>query len=118
MAIHYENYKAYSKGQGFIGALCRPVSPQAKTTRWKATDCPHCKAKMIGRRVISRAGEIGNVEIIRHAGVEIRMDGSDVIEIVSLDDFDRDWAPFPAMDEIFPDAGESITISQNFEITQ
>lgn len=109
MAIHFENYKTYSKGQGFIGALCRPVSPQAKAARWKAVDCPECRTQIIGRRVVSRSGQVGNVEILRSSGVEIRIDGDDVIHLVNLDDFDHEWAPFPSMDEIFPmDTGADV----------
>lgn len=109
MAIHYENHKAFGKGQGFIGAACRPTSPQAKSLRWAAVDCPACKRTLEGRHVINRGAATGIVESVDAGGVWIRaMNTSDAGNIwrVSFAELDVDWAPFD-LAEIFGMGGGS-----------
>ncbi len=104
MAIHFENYRTFSKGQGFIGSACRPISPQAKTARWKACDCRECKETLVGRTVISRGQTVGRIERINPIGVVISMP----TEInVTWDELDSQWAPLPPMTELFGETEET-----------
>lgn len=103
MAIHYENYARFSKGQGFIGAACRPVSPQAKSARWKAVDCRECKNALIGRHVISRGGTLGTVESVDPFGVSINLAATGELLRVQFETLDESWAPMPSMEEMFGD---------------
>lgn len=102
MAIHYENHRRFSRGQGFIGAACRPVSAQAKSARWKAVDCRECKNTLIGRAVISRSGAVGKITEITPLTVTVRL-GASVDLDVTLERLDEDWAPMPPMEELFGD---------------
>lgn len=102
MAIHYENYRRFSKGQGFIGSLCRPISAQATTKRFHASDCIACKQRIVGRKVISRAGVIGTVLGFEGARVQILIQmEAEPIEITS-GTLDQSWAPLD-IEEIFRD---------------
>ena len=103
MAIHFENYKTYSKGQGFIGAACKPVSPQAKTLRWKATDCPACKETLIGKTIVSRHGDIGEITECSAHGVIIKRPGQSDL-LISYGTLDDDWVPLP-LAELFGEGG-------------
>lgn len=103
MAIHYENYGRFSKGQGFIGASCRPVSPQAKSARWKGVDCRECKDTLTGRHVISRHGTLGVIESVDMFGVWIHMSATGESLRKTFDQLDEEWAPMPPMEEIFGD---------------
>jgi hypothetical protein len=101
MAIHFENYRTFSKGQGYIGVACRIISPQARSARWKAVDCPSCRESLKGRRVISRTGQTGTVMVARYGYMELKIEGYEDIQLIEVGAFDQDWAPFPALDEIF-----------------
>lgn len=103
MAIHFENYRTFSKGQGFIGSACRPISPQAKSARWKAVDCRECKNTLVGRVVISRDMSTGAIESIDVYGVSIVMSATGEFARVPWDAFDDKWAPMPSMEELFGD---------------
>lgn len=92
MAIHYENYKAFSKGQGYLGSRCRAISPQAKTPRWKATDCQACKNSLVDMPVISRGAEVGIITSVTGSIVIIERKHATSI-LVSYGDLDVDWAP-------------------------
>lgn len=105
MAIHYENYARFSKGQGFIGAACRPVSGQAKTARFHACDCAECKKTLIDRLVISREGATGEIVSVTATGVEIDFGGRANLA-VDFVELDESWAPLPPLEEIFGDAGK------------
>lgn len=101
MAIHFENYKTFSKGQGFVGVACRGLSPQASSTRWKAVDCFSCRESLAGRRVICRDGRIGSVMLARYGYMELAIEGMADVQLIEVGEFDIDWAPFPPLDEIF-----------------
>jgi hypothetical protein len=96
MAIHYENYKRFSKRQGFVGPACRPQSAQAVSARWFAVDCRDCKNALMGKRVISRVGQVGNVTMVEADYVMI-----DILARVEYRDLDADWALMPPISEIF-----------------
>lgn len=99
MAIHYENYKAFSKGQGFVGSACRPISPQATTLRWFASDCPACKATLVGKRIVSRNGDVGVIdEVSSYCAIIKRRRQSDLL--IPFRQLDEDWALLN-LDEIF-----------------
>lgn len=96
--IHYENYRRFSKGQGYIGSMCRPAGgPMATSARWFATDCRDCKRKIAGRRVINQIGEVGEILSVEVDGVWIR----DQVDLVSWRWLDEFWAPMPPIAEIF-----------------
>lgn len=107
MAIHYENYARFSKGQGYIGSACRAISGQARTKRWFATDCRDCKNALRGRQVISRDPRVGFIERVEFDGVWIKPDG-DVGVFVFYDDLDKDWAPLN-VDDIFASKTDEVT---------
>lgn len=95
MAIHYRDHGRFSKGQGFIGAACRPVSAQATSKRWFAVDCRDCKRTLMGRWIVSDA----------HGGavvVDVHSDGVDVVIpsvgefAVKFDELDKAWSPAAA----------------------
>jgi hypothetical protein len=106
MAIHYENYRRFSKGQGFIGPACGAVSAQAVSERWFAVDCPDCKLMLCGKRVVCRDSRVGTIEVRERNGVWIKIDGG-IGEWTSLDVLDLDWAPMPPTSEIFSEVEES-----------
>lgn len=96
--IHYENYSRFSRGQGYVGALCRTVSPQAKSMRWVAVDCGACREKIVGQRVISSTieGEQGEIEKVLSTGVFVRIFDSSFparVVVVNWRDFDFEWGP-------------------------
>jgi len=100
MAIHYENYKTFSKGQGFVGVACRVKSPQASTTRLFASDCFECKKKALaGKLIISREGEVGRVVEVFADRVELQREERP-LRYVMMAELDTDWAPLD-LDEIF-----------------
>lgn len=103
MAIHYENYARFSKGQGFIGSACRPVSPQAKSARWKAVDCRECKNTLVGRHVISRHATLGVIESVDPFGVWINPAATGETLRKTFEQLDEDWAPMPSIEELFGD---------------
>lgn len=90
MSIHYENYKAFSKGQGYIGSACRTKSAQAATSRWFACDCPSCKLTLLGRTVKSGRW-LGTVEEVYADRVVMRIAGT--LRVVSFNDLDTEWGP-------------------------
>lgn len=100
MAIHFENYKSFSRGQGFVGVACRIKSPQASTTRLFACDCYECKKQaLLGKLLISREGETGRVAEVFSDRVELqRIDRP--ARYVSMGELDTDWAPLD-LDHIF-----------------
>lgn len=100
MAIHFENYKTFSKGQGYIGVACRTKSPQASTPRLFACDCFECKKKALtGKTLISRAGEVGRVVEVFTDRVELQRDER-TPRFILMAELDTDWAPLD-LDEIF-----------------
>lgn len=106
MVIHYENHKAFGKGQGFIGAACRPNSLQAKSLRWAAADCPACKRTLEGRHVINRTATTGIIESVDAGGVWVVIGVTGDSRRVSFAELDVDWAPFD-LAEIFGMGGGS-----------
>lgn len=101
MAIHFENYKTFSKGQGFIGVACRTKSPQASTPRLFACDCLPCKQEVLmGKMLISRAGEVGVVAEVFTDRVELRRESGNVVHFVTMAELDTNWAPLD-IDAIF-----------------
>jgi hypothetical protein len=102
MAIHYENYQRFSKGQGFAGVLCRGFGVSASSKRWMAVDCQACREKIVGREVISREGERGCIEHATQAGIEIAR--GDYFAPITWAAFDKDWAPLDvALAAVFGD---------------
>lgn len=92
MSIHYENYKAFSKGQGFVGSACRPAGgPMATTLRWFACDCPKCKLTLLGKRVARSTGEVGTIEEVFADRVIVEY--ADALHVVSLKELDTYWGP-------------------------
>lgn len=107
MGIHYENYKAFSKGQGFVGSMCRPPGgPMATSLRWMAVDCPACKRKLEGRHVINRTATTGIIESVDAGGVRVVIGVTGDSRRVSFAELDVDWAPFD-LAEIFGMGGGS-----------
>lgn len=100
MAIHFENYKTFSKGQGYIGVACRTKSPQASTTRWFATDCSACKQKLVGKHIISRTASTAVIESVDSSGVWAVAGASGDSFRIMYQELDTGWAPFD-LDEIF-----------------
>ena len=93
MAIHFENYKTFSKGQGFVGVACRTKSPQASTQRWFACDCSACKLTLLNRRVVRIDGEdFGRVHEVYADRVLVARVNGDLLT-VNLRDFDDEWIP-------------------------
>lgn len=93
MAIHFENYKTYSKGQGFIGVACRTKSPQASTKRLFACDCFECKRKALaGKLIISRTGETGRIVEVFADRVELQLHERP-LRYILMSELDTDWAP-------------------------
>lgn len=89
--IHYENYKAFSKGQGYVGSACRTKSAQATTSRWFACDCPSCKLTLLGRKV-TNGERLGRIEEV-HADRVLVRSVDEVLRIVSLKELDAGWGP-------------------------
>lgn len=104
MEIHYENHKAFGKGQGFIGAACRPMSPQAKSLRWMAVDCSACKRTLEGRHVINRNATTGIIESVDAGGVWVLIGVTGDRLRVPYATLDVDWAPLD-LAEIFGQMG-------------
>ncbi len=97
MSIHYENYKAFSKGQGFVGSACRPAGgPLATTLRWFACDCAKCKLTLLGKRVANTADHtVGTIEEIFSDRVTILERGAAALRVVMFRELDRDWELAP-----------------------
>lgn len=94
MSIHYENYKTFSKGQGYVGSACRTKSAQATTSRWFACDCPSCKLALLGREVVSDDGAAGTIEEVYPDRVYVSIPGQNPHKrIVSLKELDTHWGP-------------------------
>jgi len=92
MAIHYANYEKFSKGQGFVGALCRPVSAMAVSARWLAVDCADCRSAIVGRLVRHVYG--GSAVPVREVSSQGVTVGSLLVTWdMAWDAFDRNWAP-------------------------
>ena len=88
MAIHYQDHERFSRGQGFIGAACRPISGQAKSKRWLAVDCRDCKRTLIGREIVTDTGRVARIAFVFSDGVGLS-DG----EWIGYRQLDFDWAP-------------------------
>lgn len=106
MAIHFENYKTFSKGQGFIGVACRTKSPQASTPRLFASDCLACKQTLVGRHIISRAATTAIIESADSSGVWALMGMTGETHRIMYQALDTYWAPFD-LDEIFGMKGDA-----------
>lgn len=93
MAIHYQNFKAFSKGQGYAGAMCRSKFVTASTRRWFATDCMTCKLKLLNRRVVMLNGDdFGRVFEVYADRVLVARPGGDLLT-VNYKDLDEKWGP-------------------------
>lgn len=91
MAIHYQNYRRFSVGQGYAGVLCRGLGAQASSERWPAVDCQACRDKIIDVEVISREGVRGR--IVRADRSYAKMLIGNVEWSITWREIDEDWAP-------------------------
>lgn len=95
MSIHYENYKAFSRGQGFVGSACRPLGgPMATTLRWYACDCPKCKLTLLGRKVTGPHGD-AVIEEVYPDRVIVRWADRTDLHVVMFKDLDTKWEAIP-----------------------
>lgn len=91
--ICYQDEARFSKGQGFVGVLCRTVSYQARAKAWFAVNCPACKVKLLGRRVIALDGsERGTIDEVHPDRVLVRRADRSLL-VVSFRSLDRNWEP-------------------------
>lgn len=93
MAIHYQDFKRFSKGQGYVGVACRIINPMADTKRFYACDCMACKLTLLNRRVVTTGGDdYGRVfEVYVDRVIIARPDGD--LLTVNYRDFDANWGP-------------------------
>lgn len=101
MAIGYENYRRFSKGQGFVGEACHIPGKgggghQATSKRWFAVDCWPCRRTLIGKRIVSREGRVATVVSVEATGVAIDEGG-----VLTWLELDEEWTLFPSVAEIF-----------------
>ena len=88
MAIHYQDGERFSRGQGFIGAACRPISGQAKSRRWFAVDCRDCKRTLLGREIVNGEGRVARIAFVFSDGVSLNTG-----EWIGYRQVDLMWAP-------------------------
>lgn len=91
MTIHYENYKRFSKGQGFAGVLCAGLGAQVSSKRFFATDCMPCKEKVVDKVIVSRHSEIGLIEWVEARGAHVLIGQGE--RWITWREMDDDWAP-------------------------
>ena len=92
MAIHFQNFKTFSKGQGYAGVACRTKNASASTQRWFACDCSACKLTLLNRRVVSDNDEFGRIFEVYSDRVLVAQASGDLLT-VNFHDLDEHWAP-------------------------
>lgn len=102
MAIHYQNYKRFSAGQGYAGVICREIDAQASSERWMAVDCQNCRERLVDVEIISRDGDRGQIVRVDRHRAKVLI--SNVEHSISWGEIDRHWAPLSlALKAVFGD---------------
>lgn len=102
MAIHYQNYKRFSAGQGYAGVICRGLGAWLSSERWMAVDCQNCRERLVDVEIISRDGDRGRIERVDFYRAKVLI--GNVEHSISWGEIDRCWAPLSlALKAVFGD---------------